>query len=516
MEIPAELRPRDRRLVMELVAEAGFDTTDWANYAGDHPASNPRYCYEWVFTQPGLPSIACLWLGNMDLSPEGVVTQRLNLWDVAKQQESQRGRSAVAKRARALDLALQTAFRKRLPIRVIVVDGDQADLAAQNARSSRVERRCLDPVAWNVVDYDWSTGDCVLARGDAPAAKAHLPASVDSSAARPAPFYVTRLAYNSLGWRRPASAAEVQESGDTYRSENGFGHEDWLFRHEWLLDGWRYGFVQGVNNSRRKLLAQAQPFDLRLFTMPGPSDRRAVAEIRGAECLDDDAAEAAVAAYEEMGWLDAMRAEVAAAGGRPGALDETGHAPHVLNMRYRVANLRMLDPETPLPPDDPVHRLKRYGLYSTANAMDTAVLAWRGRKGRTSLPGQRSVQRYVTGGWITCSPEHVRIQEALKARIEREFPRAEVVFEQDFIDVVARTDDEILLFEVKSDLDPLAVVRQALGQVLEYAYHPRRTHDRRLRLVIVGRRELDGDDRNYFDAIRDRFKLPVEYWAVPV
>lgn len=375
------LRPTERLLVMDLVAGAGLDVSDWANYAGKHPASNPRYCYEWVFTQEGMPSVACLWFDNIERAPDGSVRQRLNLWQVAKKHESLPGRSAVAKRARAMDLALQTAFRTQSPIRVIVVDGEQADLVAQSAQSSKVERRRLDPAAWTVAEYEWSTGNCLLVRNEA-VLTGDVGANADSathaggnaaSPAKPVTTYVTRLAYNSQHWRRPATAAEVQEAGDTYRSENGFGHEDWLFRDEWQLDGWRYAFVQGVNNSRARLLREGKPFNLRLFTMPAPSDRRAVAEIRDVECLDDRAAEAAVSAYERLGWLDTMRAEVAAAGGRPEALDETGQAPHILNLRYRIDNLSMLDADTPLPPDDPVHRLKRYGLYGTEGALDAAV-----------------------------------------------------------------------------------------------------------------------------------------------
>lgn len=386
------LRPTERLLVMDLVAEAGLDVSDWANYAGKHPASNPRYCYEWVFTQEGMPSVACLWFDNIERAPDGSVRQRLNLWQVAKKHESLPGRSAVAKRARAMDLVLQTAFRKQSPIRVIVVDGEQADLVAQNAQSSKVERRRLDPAAWTVAEYDWSTGDCLLVRNEAVLTGMTELQGTDRSSedpkpssAKPVTTYVTRLAYNSHHWRRPATAAEVQEAGDTYRNENGFGHEDWLFRDEWQIDGWRYAFVQGVNNSRAKLLREGKPFNLRLFTMPAPSDRRAVAEIRDVECLDDRAAEAAVAAYERLGWLDTMRAEVAAAGGRPEALDETGQAPHILNLRYRIDNLSMLDADTPLPPDDPVHRLKRYGLYGTEGALDAAVNRAGNPNGVTSL-----------------------------------------------------------------------------------------------------------------------------------
>lgn len=374
------LKPTERLLVMDLVAEAGLDVSDWANYAGKHPAANPRYCYEWVFTQEGLPSVACLWFDNIEGAPDGSLRQRLNLWQIAKKHEALPGRSAVAKRARSMDMALQTAFRKQSLIRVILVDGEQADLAAQNAQSSKVERRKLDPAAWTVAEYDWSTGDCLLVRNEAVLTRVgelhganRASENPSSPSASTLPTYTTRLAYNSQHWRRPATAAEVQEAGDTYRNENGFGHEDWLFRDEWQLDGWRYAFVQGVNNSRARLLREGKPFNLRLFTMPAPGDRRAVAEIRDVECLDDRAAEVAVAAYEELGWLDTMRAEVAAAGGRPEALDETGQASHILNLRYRIDNLSMLDADTPLPPDDPVHRLKRYGLYGTEGALDAAV-----------------------------------------------------------------------------------------------------------------------------------------------
>jgi hypothetical protein len=80
---------------------------------------------------------------------------------------------------------------------------------------------------------------------------------------------------------------------------------------------------------------------------------------------------------------------------------------------------------------------------------------------------------------------------------------------------MVRTDREIMLFEVKSDLRPLSVVRQALGQVLEYAYHPRRIHDLPVQLVIAGRRPLEGDDLAYFEQLKQRFALPIAYWQVP-
>jgi hypothetical protein len=347
--------------------------------------------------------------------------------------------------------------------------------------------------------------------------RATKPGAVQRSARTSSiPRYVARLAYNSRRWWCPTLAAEVRESGSSYRTMHGFGHEDWLFRSEWLLDGWRYGFVQGVNKSRNKLLRDGTAFDLRLFTVPTAGDRRAVAEIGEAECLSDEAAAEAVAAFERLGWLDTMRAEVRAAGGDATALDRNEYAPFVLNLRYRLDNLSWLDADVPLPPDDPIHKIKRYSLCEVAGAMDTATSpAWRGRNGNSELPEAEDRQRFVPGGWKTYSPEHIRMQRTLVDQLRRSYPEAEIVCERDFVDVMVRTDREIMLFEVKSDLRPLSVVRQALGQVLEYAYHPRRIHDLPVQLVIAGRRPLEGDDLAYFEQLKQRFALPIAYWQVP-
>lgn len=161
------LRPTERLLVMDLVQQAGLDVSDWANYKGAHPASNPKYCYEWVFA--GADRIAaCLWFDNMEALPSGQIVQRLNLWPVIKRHEAKGGRAIAARRARSLDEALQSAYRLRLPVHAIVVDGDQADLERDPEQSSKVKNRLLDHESWLVAEYDWRTGQCLLRRGASP------------------------------------------------------------------------------------------------------------------------------------------------------------------------------------------------------------------------------------------------------------------------------------------------------------------------------------------------------------
>ncbi len=159
------LQPSDKQRVMDLVRAAGHDVADWSNYknGADNPAANPRYCYEWAFKQEGRPSILCLWYHNMQ-SDDLSIWQALNQRQAAVQAEGAR-----RKRAENFDLIVQTAWRLKQPVRVIVCAGEpRSDSKADGAK--RVQERLLDPQPWHVAAYDWTTGDLRLQRGSVPEA----------------------------------------------------------------------------------------------------------------------------------------------------------------------------------------------------------------------------------------------------------------------------------------------------------------------------------------------------------
>jgi 5-methylcytosine-specific restriction protein A len=154
------LKPEIKSQVYELVGHAGFDTSDWTNFKGSNPAVNPKYCYEWAFWDDSGRILLCLWYVAMRLE-NGEITQRLNYRDLALRSQGNR-----KTRAQRMDRALQMAANRKLPIRVIVIDGvRQGDDAAS---ASKVARRALDPVPWSVAAYDRETGECGLVRGRPP------------------------------------------------------------------------------------------------------------------------------------------------------------------------------------------------------------------------------------------------------------------------------------------------------------------------------------------------------------
>jgi hypothetical protein len=63
--------------------------------------------------------------------------------------------------------------------------------------------------------------------------------------------------------------------------------------------------------------------------------------------------------------------------------------------------------------------------------------------------------------------------------------------------------------QIKTALSPRACLREALGQLMEYAYWPGAFEAKRL--IVCGESALDGDGETYLSQLKNRFTLPIEY-----
>lgn len=173
----AALMPRRREIVYEILRdELQADVSDWANYkkGATAPAANPKYCYEWSFTQGDRLVVLNLWHASFKPRGDDVICElnmRAYANEIARAKDEpwrdKKPKPVWEKRARNMDLAIQRAVRNDLPVRVIVCEGNMRDTAAGDEKASEVERRMLDPSPWTIERYDWSTGETVLRRGAA-------------------------------------------------------------------------------------------------------------------------------------------------------------------------------------------------------------------------------------------------------------------------------------------------------------------------------------------------------------
>jgi hypothetical protein len=201
-----------------------------------------------------------------------------------------------------------------------------------------------------------------------------------------------------------------------------------------------------------------------------------------------------------------MRKEIKAVGGKESALGLARFAKHILNVRFRQANVTLFPSNKFAKTNDPILKLTRYQLYE----VDGGGPPRTARRGDRSLPRARA---WMRGGFgpVECDPVHARMQAKLMKELRHEYSGRQVLRENEFIDVSVRTKTELILFEIKSDLDPRSVIRHGLGQILEYAYHPLRTHNLPIKMVIVGRRPLTDSDKQYLDRLKHDFALPLAY-----
>ena len=330
--------------------------------------------------------------------------------------------------------------------------------------------------------------------------------------------YLTRLAFNSSHWHHPKGEAKDLETGMTQSRKYGFAHEEWLFRSEWLIGDWRYAFIQGVNAGGDKHVKAGRHLDLILYTVDKDKRWRLVATVLDVECLDDTQAVEALEIFMERGWFNTMLDEVEAIRGDKHTLETPEFAAHVLNVRFRLGNVKPFPEASYLPHSKWTENRKRYKLYGfeqTDLSDDEARPRVRKRRGTAEPPNIASYTRRGSKG-VEVTPEHARMQETLMGELQVEFPGAEVVAEKNFVDVSVCSPSELLLFEIKSDLDPRTVIRYALGQIMEYAFHPRNEHDLPPQLVIVGRRPLEARDEEYLERLKRKFSLPLDYRVVPI
>jgi hypothetical protein len=119
------------------------------------------------------------------------------------------------------------------------------------------------------------------------------------------------------------------------------------------------------------------------------------------------------------------------------------------------------------------------------------------------------VRKGVAG--TTYEPVHGKIQNAMKALLSREHGAKFVTLEKDGVDVRLTVGGTTVFYEIKTHPTAKACVREALGQLLEYAIYPMAR--RADKLVIVGGGKPTGEDLKYVKYLRALLPLPVYYCA---
>ena len=113
---------------------------------------------------------------------------------------------------------------------------------------------------------------------------------------------------------------------------------------------------------------------------------------------------------------------------------------------------------------------------------------------------------------------HEYLQEALKRKLLAK-RGVEVATELKdgrggYIDLVTRRDGELRFYEIKTGASAKQCIRDAMGQLLEYAYRPPAIRPERL--IIAGEPPIDPDTERYLGLLQSEFLIPIRYRRIEV
>lgn len=239
MSILDEIRPKNKGLVIDLLTQAGVDTSHWSDYRGKNASQHPN-SYNWSFEEPDKVIVVSLWHIDLGIENDKVVhRQNIRLRDG---RNGGKGKAQWKLRASAFDEHIQKAFSSGLPIRVILCEGKQRDAEEEEPTSSKVQFRELDPEPWAVTSYNFETGDCVLTRGELPTSEADFdqPEFVGFEGSRRRSFVLHRRREAKLRRKkimaskyenRGALVCEVPNCGFDFKARYGAIGEDFAHVH---------------------------------------------------------------------------------------------------------------------------------------------------------------------------------------------------------------------------------------------------------------------------------------------
>jgi hypothetical protein len=179
---------------------------------------------------------------------------------------------------------------------------------------------------------------------------------------------------------------------------------------------------------------------------------------------------------------------------------------HLFNVRFRQEQVDIYDPLLLAARQDVVWKLNRYTL---AAASEATFNQWH-RKGSNIPPLIKTITRKGTPT-VSYNPLHQRLQKDLLSLLQQRYGRTNVVRERDYVDISVIDGVTTLLIEIKTHPVVRAAIREAIDQLLEYAYYRGSKKSRAVQLVIVAPGKPHQLDEEFIRRLNSDFKIPIRY-----
>jgi len=326
---------------------------------------------------------------------------------------------------------------------------------------------------------------------------------------------IARICWNTNGWRSPTGRDGKSKNADSYEKEHGFGHEEWILDTSKTVKGWHYGFIQAIHKNLKKY--EGRVFNIHLYTINSQTKTRYwVGQIKNACVVSEKESKDIYKLYKNKNWLDDMRQQLKQAQLSPSALKNT--KPNIFfNIKYNVDDLELLDNSQPFSNLDAAVKSTYYTTLLNFKGLPKFNIAikkgFKFRSGHNK--GKRKAKRKVTA---KSSGEtdlfHNHMQNCIYKQLAKKYGAKNVGTEVpaglgNKVDVVHKKGKKHIFYELKTANSVRLCIREALSQLMEYAYWTREKTVEKL--IIVSQNKIDNDGIIYLSFLRKNLNIPVYY-----
>jgi len=332
---------------------------------------------------------------------------------------------------------------------------------------------------------------------------------------------ISKVCWNENNWTSPSGPHGKSRQINSYETERGYGHEEWLFDFDKIIDGYHYAFLQSVENGRTSFLNKY--FNVRLFSRNSEIEENFwIGSIDNLEVISEKEAKTIHSKYIDSGWLQEMERHIKSVDGdvkhfqslKPG---------QVFNIRFKPENARLYSHFQTIENFKSEIGTYHYQFIKDKLKHKSTVGAKIKRRNYKFKPKafNKSLATRIINRQQKASesePIHAQIEEILCNHLVTTYGENSLSSESDTglstrIDISVRTADGFRLYEVKSYPSVKISIRQAVGQLLEYAYYPNPIMNLSA-LIIVSHLPIDDETKEYLEFLRETSSLPIYYQSV--
>lgn len=319
---------------------------------------------------------------------------------------------------------------------------------------------------------------------------------------------ITRLSWNTNSWRYPSGWLGKSRSLDTHEGEHGFGFEEWLFDRSKLYDGYHYGFIRGFQSKTGRHVSKV--YTVHLYTQNNIGQYFYAGYIQNAEGISKADSVKVFEYYKENGWLKKMESSLKQVEANVSAF--TGADPEsFFNVRFKIDDIFQKEELEELAELDVNITTDRFKLLPYKGHLVIEMNPQMPEEEDEGNFKNTAKRKRTFNSEQVYDPYHDLMQNAivLHLRGNPKYGYKHVYIEKSRVDIKAvLPNKEWHYFEIKTD-NPKRCIRNAVGQVMEYAYFP--NMDRAKKIIVVGDSKPDEDTICYLDYLRKRFDLPLYY-----